>query len=91
MPRRDLGASLLENVGALAYLAAFMPIRIAEYPQLRLLCWNRTSDAALDEAEAFALYERNWRFVREEELEPHERRLIARLADRHGHGALPVA
>jgi len=55
VPRRDLGASLLENVGALAYLAAFMPIRIAEYPQLRLLCWNRTSDAALDEAEAFAL------------------------------------
>ena len=38
-------------------------IRLADFPQLRMLAWNRPADAEVDEAEALALYEANWRFV----------------------------
>jgi len=32
-------------------------IRLADFPQLRLLAWNRPADSCLDDAEAFALFE----------------------------------
>lgn len=57
------------------------------HPTLKLLCWNR-ADRFLPAAEAFALYERNWRFVDEAALEPHERALIERLKQTHGKGLL---
>ena len=37
-------------------------VRIADYPNLELLCWNRRAPY-VTRREAFALYERNWRFV----------------------------
>ena len=40
-------------------------IRLAEYPQLRDLAWNRT-DELIGAKEAFQLYERNWRFIETE-------------------------
>jgi hypothetical protein len=39
-------------------------------------------------AEAFALYEGNWRFVDEAALEPAERELIDRLALVYGNGVV---
>lgn len=65
-------------------------LRLAEYPQLRLISWNRGAEDLVREDEAFALYERNWRFVDDATLSDEERRLIARLTREYGHGVLHV-
>ncbi|MFY8107257.1 MAG: hypothetical protein ACOVKO_10095 [Elstera sp.] len=67
-----------------------MQVRIADYPELRKLCWNRPPEAVLDGADALALYERNWRHVDPEALEANERALIQSLATRYGGGVLNV-
>lgn len=67
-----------------------MQVRLADYPQLRKICWNRRADALLDGAEALALYEQNWRHVEPEALDGAERRLIQQLADLYGGGVLNV-
>lgn len=67
-----------------------MPIRIADYPQLHLLAWSLNPDATLDEADAFALYEREWRWVEVSALLPHEQALIERLTQTYGHGVMNV-
>lgn len=67
-----------------------MQIRIADYPQLQLIAWNRRSDAAVDEREALALYEANGRVVDEAALLPRERQLIQHLANAFGAGVLNV-
>lgn len=64
-------------------------LKIDEYPQLALLAWNRAV-REIDEEEAFALYEHNWRFVDVEHLLPQEAALIARLTQEYGHGVLNV-
>lgn len=62
-------------------------IRLAEYPQLKLLAWHIPGAEELSPAEAFALYERNQRHIDKQTLEPHEQRLIEALGraltDRH--------
>lgn len=65
-------------------------IAIADYPQLQAVAWNRRIDDVCSEAEALALYERNWRFVDQSALSPKERALIDRLVATHGKGALLV-
>ena len=60
-------------------------VEAARYPQLKLLCWNRHSPW-LSAADAWSLYERNWRFIENERLEPAERQLIDRLNARFGAG-----
>lgn len=67
-----------------------MSIRLADYPQLALLAWNRRADAELDEEEAFALYEREWRWVDVTALLPKERALIEQLTQTYGHGVMNV-
>jgi hypothetical protein len=64
-------------------------LRLDDYPQLALLAWNRAVREISGE-EAFALYERNWRFVDQESLTPREAALIDRLTRRYGHGVLNV-
>ena len=64
-------------------------IHIDDYPQLTLLAWNRAV-RDIDEAEALALYEANWKFVDPDELEPHEQSLINRLVQKYGHDLLNV-
>ncbi len=71
-------------------LAAFLEREVIDaerYPNLRLLRWNR-ADRWMSAAEAFALYERNWRFVDEARLDPVERDLIDRLARDYGNGII---
>jgi hypothetical protein len=53
-------------------------VRLADYPQLNDLAWNR-SDEFITAKEAFQLYERNWRFIEQTNLDERERALIARL------------
>lgn len=67
-----------------------MHILIADYPQLRLIAWNRRADARVEEAEALALYERNWRHVDVEGLDVRERELIDHLVRTVGGGVLNV-
>ena len=71
-------------------LAAFLAEQVVDtrqYPELRLLCWNR-AERFIPAAEAFAPYERNWRFVDAAAISPAERALIDRLAERFGNGVL---
>ena len=67
-----------------------MSLQLGQYPQLRLIAWNRQPDDLVDEAEAFALYEANWRFVDEASLLPQELELIQRLTREFGAGVLNV-
>jgi hypothetical protein len=53
-------------------------VRLADYPQLRDLAWNRVDDY-IPVREAFQLYERNWRLVDVAALDERERALIERL------------
>lgn len=74
----ELGALLEEAI-----------IDARRYPNLRLLCWNRTAPF-LAARDAFALYERNWRFVDTLNLDAAERDLIDKLAAKYGNGVLNV-
>ena len=63
-------------------------IRLDDYPQLRKLAWQVHGIDALTPLEALSIYERNWRHVDEEALEPNEQQLISalRLGLGNGHG-----
>ena len=65
-------------------------IRIADYPQLSFIAWNRRKDSYVTEEEALAFYEGNWRFVEEDELTEAEKKLIEDLVRRVGNGVLNV-
>ena len=58
-------------------------VRVADYPQLQDLAWNRI-DEFIPAKEAFRLYERNWRFVEVAKLDERERELIERLKTEFG-------
>ena len=62
-------------------------VRIADFPQLRDLAWNR-SDELIGAKEAFALYERNWRFIDAAQLDTKERDLLERLKLEFGNGVI---
>lgn len=64
-------------------------IRIKDYPQLKLISWNRHTDF-IDDDEALALYESNWRFIDQNNLADDELKLINHLAVEYGHGVLNV-
>ncbi|MFC0268361.1 hypothetical protein [Kushneria aurantia] len=67
-----------------------MQIQLSDYPQLKLLAWNRRDEDFVEEEEAFALYERNWHFVDEARLTSSERHLIERLTALYGRGVMNV-
>ena len=62
-----------------------------DFPELKSLVWNRDPLRAMPACEAFALYERNWRFVDRDRLTEREMRLIRDLTATHGHGLLLVS
>lgn len=64
-------------------------LTIDDYPQLALQAWNRVIRQISGE-EAFALYERNWRFVEPDQLTPEEAILIKRLTTQYGRGVMNV-
>lgn len=65
-------------------------IALKDYPQLTLLAWNRADKDVIDEAEAFALYEQNWRHVDSAALTTKEQALIDKLTQQYGHGIMHV-
>jgi len=54
-------------------------VRLADYPQLKLLAWQVHGVDTLTPAEALSIYERNWRHIDEAALDARERDLIAAL------------
>ena len=60
-----------------------------DYPELKLLYWNRRGNL-LSAEDAWRLYERNSRFVEFSQLNSAEKKLIARLSARFG-GRAPHA
>lgn len=72
------------------HLCAFLDhemVRIADYPALRLICWN-TAATYLARADTFALYERNWRHIDVGGLTDEERAFIDTLAAQFGNGLI---
>lgn len=65
-------------------------LALKDFPQLRLVAWNLRDDDQVDEQEAFALYERNWRFVEQTQLQAPEKALIERLTQQFGAGVMNV-
>jgi hypothetical protein len=71
-------------------LGAFLDDAVLDlhrWPALRELAWSR-ADRWISAEDAFALYERNWRFVDHARLTPSEAKLVDRLKDRFGGGVL---
>jgi hypothetical protein len=64
-------------------------INVDDYPNLALIAWNRRQ-RTIEEAEALALYEANWRLVDLSNLTSEEQALIDRLVRDHGKGVLLV-
>ena len=64
-------------------------INVDDYPNLSLIAWNRQR-RLIDEEEALALYEANWRLVDVVNLAAEEQALIDRLVRTHGKGVLLV-
>lgn len=92
------GASLGRVLQVAGVLGVSLPVQLQpharvdldRYPALRSLLWQRRGERYLDEEEALAVYEANWRFVEPDQLLPREAALIRELARRHGHGVLNV-
>jgi hypothetical protein len=74
---------------ALAEFLDGVVLDIRMWPKLRELAWNR-ADRWIPAEDAFALYERNWRFVEPTGLTQAEANLIDHLKNRYGGGMLNV-
>jgi transcriptional regulator with XRE-family HTH domain len=80
----DLGITPTDSPAAQAPTgdrAGWIPARIAlaDYPQLRQLAWQVHGTDTLTPREALDIYERNWRHLDPQALEPHEQQLIDAL------------
>ena len=65
-------------------------VRISDWPQLAEVAWQVTPDSCIVEAEALALYERNWRFIKPDEMSTQERSFLNHLIVEYGNGVLNV-
>lgn len=54
-------------------------IHLSDYPQLKQLAWQVHGTDELTPLEALSIYERNWRHVDVQALEPHEMQLVDAL------------
>ena len=66
---------------------ADIPVDVAAYPTLGLLCWN-LAEPRLTRRDAFAIYERNWRWIDVAGTPAHERAFIKSLAEEFGGGLI---
>jgi transcriptional regulator with XRE-family HTH domain len=65
-------------------------VRLADFPQLKALAWQLHDVDELSPADAFNLYERNWRHIDQARMAPAERALLKVLVDQLGGGRLLV-
>lgn len=59
-----------------------------DFPELKMLVWNRDDARPIPREDALALYERNWRHVDAEHLTEREAKLIDELVNEFGHGMM---
>jgi len=79
-----------KRAGFVEALQAFIDhevLCVDDYENLRLIAWNRAG-RFMTRAEAFRLYECNWRHVDQNGMDAKERDLIAQLAQEHGNGVI---
>ena len=79
-----------KRAGFVEALQAFIDrevLCVDDYENLRLIAWNRAG-RFMTRAEAFQLYECNWRHVDQNGMDSRERDLIAQLAQEHGNGVI---
>jgi len=81
-----LELEVVDPTRPLATAATPETIRLADYPELQRLAWQRPGTTELTPAEALSLYERNWRLLEDAALQPHERALILALVAGLGGG-----
>jgi hypothetical protein len=62
-----------------------------DFPELKMLVWNRDSARPIPARVVFALYERNWRFIDTSRLTGEEAQLIRDLTALYGNGVLLVS
>ena len=69
------------NAGDNSNDAMSVPVHIAlaDYPQLKQIAWQVQGVDELSPREALTIYERNWRHLDLESMEPHERNLVKAL------------
>jgi transcriptional regulator with XRE-family HTH domain len=65
-------------------------IHLSDYPQLKQLAWQVHGTDELTPVEALSIYERNWRHVDVQALDPHEKQLIDALRTGLGESAKNV-
>ena len=63
-------------------------VELRNAPVLRSLLWSGRERDRIPAEEAFRNYERNWRFVRRETIDPQEKSLIEQLAKAYGKGLI---
>ena len=86
-PLFDRVEYLFRPIAAVGEVAnAEVDLRLA--PVLKSLLWTGRERDRIPAEEAFRNYERNWRFVRLEKLEPQEQQLIDQLARTYGAGLI---
>jgi len=62
-------------------------VDVESYPTLRLLCWS-LAEPRLTRRDAFAIHERNWRWIDTAGTPAHERAFIDSLAEEFGGGLI---
>ena len=62
-------------------------VDVESCPTLELLCWN-LAEPRLTRRDAFAIYERNWRWIDTADTPAHERAFIQSLAEEFGGGLI---
>ena len=62
-------------------------VDVTPYPSLKLLCWNLATPR-ITRRDAFAIYERNWRWIDNASTPAHERAFIDSLAEEFGGGLI---
>ncbi|EDR9090791.1 hypothetical protein BU922_004785 [Salmonella enterica subsp. enterica serovar Anatum] len=67
-----------------------MSVIVRNYPQLKAAAWFIAEDAEFTDQEALRFYERNWKYIETDKLEPHELALIEWLIREVGNGILNV-
>lgn len=66
--------------------AAEPEVNLGEAPVLRSLLWTGRKRTRIPAREAFKHYENNWRFIRETQMDPRERKLFEQLKRDYGRG-----
>ena len=80
----------VKQAGFMSDFRSFIDYRVIcidDFENLRLLAWNRTG-RFVTRAEAFQLYERNWRHVDLDGMSAEEHELITRLKQEYGNGVI---